>query len=252
MADINEILAAKLLTMADDELVLAHRNSEWCGHAPILEEDIAFANLALDELGHAMLWYRLVAELIGKDPEREPDRLVYFREPFEFRASQFAALPKGDWAFTMLRQYLWDVWEWVRLEMLAGCSYGPVAETAAKIATEEIYHLRHTQAWVRRLGLGTAESAARMTAALELLWPYTGQLTDRVAGEEVLQSIGFPDSALMAAAWRKRVGEHLAESGLTIPDVPILTLDRSLQSVHMVEILAELQQVARLDPVAEW
>jgi ring-1,2-phenylacetyl-CoA epoxidase subunit PaaC len=118
LPDLNLILAEKLVGMADDELILAHRDSEWCGHGPILEEDIAFANLALDELGHAMLWYRAYAELTGQDPESTPDRLVYFREAFEFRASHFSALPRGDWAFSMLRQYLWDVLEWLRLEAL--------------------------------------------------------------------------------------------------------------------------------------
>ena len=252
MPTVEQVLADKLLSLADDELILAHRNSEWCGHAPILEEDIAFANLALDELGHAMLWYRLVAELRGQDPEIEPDRLVYFREPFEFRAAQFPALPKGDWAFTMLRQYLWDALEWVRLEALAQTSFKPLADTAAKIATEEIYHLRHTQAWVRRLGLGTEESHRRMQAALDLIWPYTAQLMDALPDEGALQAVRFPESAALAEEWKRRVSAELQESGLTIPETPMLTLGRRLQSVHMVDILAELQQVARLDPSAEW
>jgi ring-1,2-phenylacetyl-CoA epoxidase subunit PaaC len=243
-------LAARLLELADDELILAHRNSEWCGHAPILEEDIAFANLALDELGHAILWYRLHAELTGQDPETTPDRLVYFREPFEYRAAQFCALPKGDWAFSMLRQYLWDVLEAVRLEAFTGSSCRPLAETAAKIRTEEIYHLRHTAAWVKRLGLGTGESNARMQAALDLLWPYTGQLTGDKP--DFWTEIGVPEEKVLRVEWERRVRGDLAAANLIVPDTSMLTLDRKLQSGYIVEILAELQQVARLDPEARW
>jgi ring-1,2-phenylacetyl-CoA epoxidase subunit PaaC len=243
-------LAARLLELADDELILAHRNSEWCGHAPILEEDIAFANLALDELGHAILWYRLHAELTGQDPDTTPDQLVYFREPFEYRAAQFCALPKGDWAFSMLRQFLWDVLEDVRLEAFAGAALRPLAETAAKIRTEEVYHIRHTAAWVKRLGLGTDESNTRMQAALDLLWPYTGELTGGTSvnwGE-----YGLPADAEIRAGWEARVRECLVEAGLTVPETALMTLDRDLQSGYIVEILADLQQVARLDPQAGW
>lgn len=249
-AEEHTALAARLLELADDELILAHRNSEWCGHAPILEEDIAFANLALDELGHAILWYRVHAELTGQDPGTTPDRLVYFREPFEFRAAQFCALPKGDWAFSMLRQFLWDVLEDVRLAAFAAAAVPPLAEAAAKIRTEEIYHLRHTTAWIRRLGLGTDESNTRMQAALDLLWPYTGELT---GGTEVIWAdYGLPADAEIRAMWERRVREALEAAGLRIPDTQMLTLDRRLQSGYIVEILAELQQVARLDPQARW
>ncbi len=252
MSELEDILAGRILEIADDELIIAHRNSEWCGHAPILEEDIAFANLALDEIGHAILWYQLYAKLKGLDPEEEPDKLVYFREPFEYRASQFVALPKGDWAFSMLRQYLWDVLEWERLEAYSQADYAPLVEVAKKIKTEEIYHLRHTEAWVIRLCLGTDESARRMQSALDLLWPYTGQLTGKSRREEELGVWGLPESDMIAEAWRERVTQLLVGSGLKIPKTGQLTLNRSLQSMHMIEILAEMQQVARLDPSADW
>ena len=252
MTSFEKHLADQLLALADDELILAHRNSEWCGHAPILEEDIAFANLALDEIGHAMLWYRLYAQLTGSDPESEPDRLVYFREAFEFRACQLVTLPRGDWAFSMLRQYLWDALEWVRLERFRRSSFTPLADAAAKIATEEIYHLRHTRAWIKRLGLGTTESAGRMQSALELLWPYTGQMLKLGTDRPELQKIGIPAQDEIVAAWHEIVTQDLEDAGLKIPDGQMLTLDRTLQSIHMIDILSELQQVARLDPSADW
>jgi ring-1,2-phenylacetyl-CoA epoxidase subunit PaaC len=157
--------AAYLLALADDELILGHRDSEWTGHAPILEEDIAFANIAQDEIGHASLWYGLVQRLGGA----EPDRLVFFRPPSEYRNAPLVELPKGDWAFSMLRQYLFDAAEAQRLPLLAASAHRPLAEAAAKIRTEEIYHLRHTQAWIERLAQGTAESHGRTQAALDLL-----------------------------------------------------------------------------------
>jgi ring-1,2-phenylacetyl-CoA epoxidase subunit PaaC len=165
-------LADRLLALADDELILAHRNSEWAGHAPILEEDIAFANMALDEMGHAAIWYGLRGELTGENPTGSSSSAT----PGQYRNVQLVELPRGDWAFSMVRQYLFDAAESVTLPHLAASSYRPLAEAAAKIATEERYHLRHTGLWLRRLGLGTAESHARLQAALDILWPYARQL----------------------------------------------------------------------------
>lgn len=251
--DLHSLLAYKTLTLADDELILGHRQSEWCGHAPILEEDIAFANLALDELGHAILWYQLHARLAGENPESYPDQLVYFREPFEYRCAQFVALPKGDWAFSMLRQYLYDELEAVRLEAYAQSACQPLAETAAKIRREEFYHLRHTSAWVRRLGLGTEESNRRMQAALDVLWPYTGQLFDPVPGEADLVRAGWvTEPQTLYAAWQARVIPLLQDASLQVPTTKMKTLRREVQSQHLVDILADLQQVARLDPQASW
>ena len=126
--------------LADDELILGQRDSEWTGHAPILEEDIAFSNIAQDELGHATIWYGLLSELTGE----EPNELVFFRDFDDFRNVTLVELPNGDWAFSMLRQYLFDAFEMVRLSQLLESLYRPVAEAAAKIRMEELYHYRHT------------------------------------------------------------------------------------------------------------
>ncbi len=249
----NAQLAPHILALADDELILGHRNSEWCGHAPILEEDIAFANLALDEIGHAMLWYQLHAHLVGADPETHPDQLAYFREPFEFRCAHLVALPKGDWAFTIVRQYLFDTLETTRLSHYAQSAFTPLAETAAKIRREEIYHLRHTSAWVKRLGLGTEESHRRMQTALDELWPYTGQLFDPLPGEDDLVRAGWlTASATLQTAWHAQVIPFLESANLRLPAAKMRTLARTLPSQHLVAILADLQQVARLDPQASW
>ncbi len=249
--DLAAPLADRLLALADDELILAHRNSEWAGHAPVLEEDIAFANLALDEMGHAAIWYGLREALTGESA----DRLIFFRDAGAYRNTQLVELPRGDWAFAMLRQYLFDTAESVRLPQLANSAYRPLAEAAAKIATEERYHLRHSSLWLRRLGLGTAESHARLQAALDVQWPYARQLFTPLPGDAALTAAEIiPDAAALRRAWEGLVRPFLAECALTIPDdaLPRRDIPRTEHTEHLMVLLAEMQSVARLDPTAEW
>jgi ring-1,2-phenylacetyl-CoA epoxidase subunit PaaC len=237
-------LAAQLLGMADDELVLGHRDSEWTGHAPILEEDIAFANLAQDELGHAIAWYGLVQALTGD----EPDNLVFFREPTAFRNVKLVELPNGDWAFSMLRQFLFDAAEAARLPLLAASAYAPLAAVAGKIRTEELYHYRHTRAWVKRLALGTDESHQRMQAALELAWPYTQQLISPLPDEPELADAGvIPPADAVHADWISDVIPFLESIGLIIPAVRDSTPRREQHTEHLDGLLADMQSVARLE-----
>jgi len=244
-------LADRLLAMADDELILAHRNSEWAGHAPILEEDIAFANIALDEMGHAAIWYGLRGELTGEDT----DRLIFFRNAGAYRNVQLVELPRGDWAFSMLRQYLFDAAERVWLSHLAAGRYTPLAQAAAKIATEERYHLRHTSLWLRRLGQGTAESHARLQAALNVLWPYARQLFAPLPGDATLLDAAIiPNAALLRREWEGEVRPFLTECDLAIADgaLPRRDIPRTEHTEHLMALLAEMQSVARMDPTAEW
>jgi ring-1,2-phenylacetyl-CoA epoxidase subunit PaaC len=244
---LREALANKLLALADDELILAHRDSEWTGHAPILEEDIAFANIAQDELGHALRWYGLLG---GADP----DRLVYFRPPAEFRNAQFVELPKGDWAFNIVRQYLFDAFELLRSELMETSAYRPLAEAAAKVRQEERYHYRHTSAWLTRLGQGTEESHRRTQAALDALWPYIPQLFTAVPDEELLFAAGMvPAPAQVLEAWQELVFPLLTSAALRVPERSRkIPPGRDEHTVHLAPLVADLQQVARLDPEAEW
>lgn len=245
-------LAQKLLALADDELILAHRNSEWCGHAPILEEDIAFANLAQDELGHAVLWYTLLQQLDGEDP----DHLVYFRRANAFRNVRLVELPNGDWAFSILRQYLFDCYELYLLQALSSSTLEPVSHVAAKMRREELYHLRHTTAWVQRLGLGTDESRRRMQAALNALWPYTAQLFAPLQDEGLLVDAAIvPAPTMLSEGWKDHVIPFLIESGLSVPaDIaPEAAPDgRDVHTEHLSALIEELQSVARSDPDASW
>ena len=247
-------LAEALLALADDELILAHRDSEWTGHAPILEEDIAFANIALDELGHAALWYRLVADLREEDAERYPDRLVFHRPAGAFRNVRLVEHPKGDWAFTIVRQFLFDSAEQVRLKALAAHPQASLAQTAAKILTEERYHLRHLSAWVTRLAQGTPESKHRMQAALDHLWPLAGQLFQTLPGEAILVDAGaWPASPMLGIEWQAQVTDFLTGCGLTIPArTSPDESGRQIHSTHLEPLLAEMQSVARLEPQGEW
>lgn len=246
---LDSVLAARLLALGDDELILAHRNSEWTGHAPILEEDIGLANLAQDELGHAALWYGLAQPVVGKTP----DELAFFRDAADWRNAQLLELPKGDWAFTMLRQYLFDAYELALDTRLAESRNEGVAHVAAKIRTEELYHYRHSSAWVKRLGLGTVESHRRMQAALDVLWPHTAQLFAPLPNEEFLVEAGvLLRLTEVHEAWAANVLPWLEAAALTIPLAPTVIPSRAAHTPHLAALLAEMQSVARSDPAAEW
>lgn len=247
-------LDAKILKLGDDEFLLGHCNSAWTGHGPILEEDIAFANLALDELGHGILWYRIVSRLRNEDPETFPDRLVYQRSARDFRNADVVALPHTDWAFSMLRQFLFDAYETVHLPLLVASHYEPIAEAATKIKQEEIYHLHHTKTWTLRLGLGADESHRRMQQALDALWGPFQQLFAAGPDEAVLVGPGIvPDLKRVQAEWKALVEPFLRRCELVVPDGPAPPERRpDSASPHMESLIAELQEVSRIAPNAAW
>ncbi|MEZ0347805.1 MAG: 1,2-phenylacetyl-CoA epoxidase subunit PaaC [Thermus sp.] len=245
---LKEALVAKLTALADDEVVLAQRLSEWVGHAPILEEDIAIANLAQDELGHAKLYLELRQELDGADP----DRLVFLRDPLEYQNAILVELPKGDWAFTLVRQYLFDAYENLWLKEAEGSAYEPLAEAASRILKEERFHLRHSALWVERLGLGTEESHRRAQEALELLFPYAKQLFIPLPEEEALAEAGVvPDLRALEAPYLEEVTRHLERSGLKPPQGGYVPKSRKEHTEYLWSLLAEMQSVARWDPEAK-
>lgn len=246
-------LAKVFLALGDDEFLLGHRDSEWCGHAPILEEDIAFANLALDEIGHATLWYGLYAGLATEGEQETSDHLVFQRPWREWRNIQMVELPRGDWAFSILRQFLFDSAESVRLAAMSNSSYAPLAEIAAKMLKEETYHLRHSRAWVQRLGLGTQESQARMQNALQGLWLYAQQVLSPFKDEDPLVRAGLlPDSQSLHALWLENTTNFLAECALVVPSPQARALDRAQHTQHLQILISEMQSVANLDPQAKW
>ena len=250
---VQNALVSFLLSMGDDEFILGHRDSEWCGAAPILEEDIAFANIALDELGHAKIWYTLIGSLTGNDPDTYPDRMAFERNPADFRNLQMVELPNGDWAFSMLRQYLFDAFEIVHLDGLMNSTYLPIAEAAAKIRKEEVYHYRHTHAWVLRLGQGTQESQRRMQKALDELWPYTLQMFYPRPEDAQLVAAEYNNPLdQLRNQWEGHVLPLLGSCGLHLPEISEQQISREQHTKHLNVLLDEMQSVARLDSQAEW
>jgi len=245
-----------LLRLGDDRLILGHRLSEWCGHGPILEEDIALANVALDLLGQATILLRMAGEVEGRG--RNEDALAYFRDAVEFRNCQMLELPNGDFGLTMARQFLFDVFDVVLLEALTKSSNAELAAVAAKSLKEARYHVRHSGEWMLKLGDGTDESHRRVQRALDELWRFTPELfaMDDVDAELVHAGIA-PDLAELKPKWESLVREVLDRATLTAPnDVPRPPRARGgrtgAHTEHLGHLLAEMQIVARSHPGASW
>jgi ring-1,2-phenylacetyl-CoA epoxidase subunit PaaC len=242
-----------LLRLADDRLVLGHRLSEWCGHAPILEEDIALANIALDLIGQASMLLKLAGEVEGKG--RSEDTLAYFRDAIEFRNAQLVELPNGDFAVTIVRQFLFDAWDVLVLERLTSAKNEALAGIASKALKEAKYHLRHTAEWVRMLGDGTPESHRRAQSALDDLWPYAAELFlgDDVDQQAIALGSGV-DVESLRPHWRKTVEQVLAEATLTVPKDGFTPRGgrTGRHTEHLGRMLADMQSLARAHPGATW
>jgi ring-1,2-phenylacetyl-CoA epoxidase subunit PaaC len=247
------VLFEYLLRIADDRLVLGHRLSEWCGHAPILEEDIALANIALDLIGQASALLKLAGEVEGKG--RSDDALAYFRDAIEFRNAQIVELPNGDFAATIVRQFLFDAWDVLVLERLTASSNATLAGIAAKALKEAKYHLRHSAEWVRMLGDGTTESHQRAQRALDELWPYTTELflTDDI-DRSVAASGAGTDADGLRPAWRQMVDRVFGEATLTIPKDGFTPRGgrTGRHTEHLGRMLSDMQSLARAHPGASW
>ena len=190
-----EALGRMLLAMADDEFVLGYRNSEWTGIAPILEEDVALSSISQDEIGHARLFYEMAGESLGTGA----DALAFGRKPEAYSNCQLVERPRGDWAYTMARQWLYDAADAVRLESLARSSHAPLAQAVAKVRREEKYHRMHGEVWLDKLAQGSEESRRRLSAALQSLWPDMAGFFQPAASEPELLEAGI--LAEGSAAW---------------------------------------------------
>ena len=242
-----------LLRLGDSDLVLAQRLSEWVGKGPILEEDIALANVGLDLLGQARLWLTYAGEVEGAG--RDEDALAYRRDAHQFRNALLCEQPNGNYADTMARQFLFDHWHALALASLAQSRDERVAAIAAKAAKEVTYHVERSTDWVIRLGDGTDVSHARMQAAIDALWPYAGELfvPDEVDDAMAAQGIG-PDLAALAAPWRASVEAALREATLTVPadDWAQSGGRQGRHTEHLGHLLTEMQFLQRAYPDARW
>ncbi len=242
-----------LLGHGDDRLVLGHRLAEWCGHGPILEEDIALANIALDFTGQANMLLGLAGTIEGKG--RDQDALAYFRDEREFRNAQIVELPKGDFGFTIVRQFLFDAYDVPFLEALQRSAHADLAGIAAKAHKEARYHLRHSAEWVVKLGDGTMESHTRVQHALDELWRYTHELfeSDELV-RPLIDAALVPDVATLEMGFRDRVASVVAQASLTLPSDGFWARGgrQGRHTEHLGHLLAEMQIVARSHPGASW
>jgi ring-1,2-phenylacetyl-CoA epoxidase subunit PaaC len=243
-----------LLRLGDNALILGHRTSEWCGHGPVLEEDIALANTALDLIGHCQMWYTLAAEVEGKG--RTADNLAYLRDALQFKNVKLVELPNGDMGQTIMREFLFDAFHFELLTGLTGSTDPKVAEIAAKAVKEVAYQLDRSSDLVVRLGDGTDESHRRMQAALDYLWPYVGEMFVADATDDALAEAGIaPRLTDIQAKWEAIVSDTLEEATLTRPDrrPDVHTGGKQgRHTEHLGYILAEMQFLQRAYPGAEW
>lgn len=242
-----------LLRMGDNALILGHRNSEWCGHGPVLEEDIAMSNMALDLIGQTALWLGLAGEVEGKG--RSADDLAYLRDAWDFRNVLLVERPNGDFGATLMRQFLFDAFHFHQLQALTKSADARVAEIAGKALKEVSYHLERSAEQVIALGDGTEESHARMQAALDDQWGYALEMFAGDATDAKMADAGIaPDLADLRGPWDATVQAVLAEATLAIPENSYVHKGgkQGTHTEHLGYILAEMQFLQRAYPGAEW
>lgn len=251
MQHVQEITIPYILHLADNNLILAQRNSEWCGHGPILEQDIALTNLTLDLLGQARMLYQLAAQRINANngnEETTEDTLAYLRTEREFSNMLMNELPKGHWGFTVIRMYLYSEFQQLLYKELTQHTDKDIAAIAEKSLKEIKYHIKWSKDWVIRLGDGTEESHLKMQEALDEIWTYTGEMFDAAPFENasLLKSI--------EGLWLEKVKATLEEATLTIPEKTFMQKGgkAGIHTEHFGYMLAEMQYLQRTYPNAVW
>lgn len=242
-----------LLHLADNNLILSQRNSEWCGHGPVLEQDIALTNISLDLLGQARNFYQYAANLINQSNKIEhttEDTLAYLRTERAYKNVLLTELPNGDWGQTVLRQFLFSTFQYYLFSHLQPDPDVSLAAIAEKALKEVSYHVRWSGEWVVRLGDGTQESHARMMQAVSALWPYTGELFLPADFEAPVA----PCLEQIRSDWFRKVSEVFAEATLTIPDNVFMHQGgkAGVHTEHLGYLLAEMQYLQRTYPGCDW
>jgi ring-1,2-phenylacetyl-CoA epoxidase subunit PaaC len=246
-----------LLRLADSDLVLAQRLGEWVGHGPVLEEDIALANIGLDLLGQARLWFAYAGEVEARfaTAGRSEDALAYLRDGGDFRNLLLVEQPNGNYADTMARQFYFDTWHRLLLAKLAHSNDARIAEVAAKALKEVAYHVERSADWVIRLGDGTTESHDKMQAAIDGLWMYTGEMFDADEADLALALDGTGcDLRTLRPAWQEAVAAILTEATLRVPHGTWMQRGgkRGVHSEHLGHLLSTMQWMQRAYPGAQW
>ena len=242
-----------LYKMADDQLILGHRNSEWTGFGPLLEEDIAFSSMAQDKIGHSLALYTILHQL----GEREPDTVAFTRNANQFHNSIFTELPNGEYDFSLIRHFLYDTAEALRFELLSNSSYEQLAQVARKFRGELRYHTLHAKTWINQLGTATEESIGRLQKSLDYAMPFALGLFEESPYEKELIASGiFVGEKALQQKWIVKVEEVISKTNLLLPDwkiiLPIAGGRIGNHSEHLQPLLDEMTEVIRIDPGAEW
>ena len=241
------------LRRADDALILGHRLSEWCGHAPMLEEDMALANMGLDLLGQARELYSYAADVEGKG--NDEDKFAYLRDVRQYRNLLLLEQPNGDFARTMVRQFFYSAFADLYWRAMTRSSDPTLSAIAAKSEKESAYHLRHSSEWLVRLGDGTDESHRRVQLAIDDLWAFTGEMFGVDDGERGLIDAGIAiDPAKLHPQWQKTVADVVSEATLSLPNSDWMQQGgrSGRHSEHLGHLLSELQSMQRTFPGATW
>lgn len=242
-----------LLRTADDQLIIAHRHSEWTGFGPLLEEDIAFSSIAQDKLGHAQALYTIAHEHCGLP---NADALAFRRGEKDFLCCQFVELPNGEYDFSLIRHFLFDAAEYFRFLHLSSSTFEHLAQLATKIRGEVKYHLYHGRTWVVQLGAnGNDESKSRMQAALNFAWPFALGMFEQVSSdtnlvdEQVIQS-----EEELKRTWLEFVQGVFIEAGLSVPEnsTAVFGGRSGFHTEYLQPLLSEMTEVIDIDPSAEW
>lgn len=239
--------------VADDQLILGHRNSEWTGFGPLLEEDIAFSSMAQDKVGQSQALYEILHSL----GEQNPDTVAFMRNASQFHNSIFTELPNGEYDFSLIRHFLYDTALGIRFEMLTKSSYKPLAELAAKIRGELRYHTLHANTWLKQLGSATPESVGRLQKSLEYALPFALGIFEKSPYENEIMAAGvFEGEDALKALWTMKVKEIISQTNLHLPDLgtisPVEGGRIGKHSEHLQPLLDEMSEVFKIDPAAEW
>lgn len=250
----DEAIKELIYKMADDAMIIGHRNSEWTGIGPVLEEDIAFASMSQDKIGHAWALYQILHEQFN---EKDADSLAWSRTAADYKNCHLVEMPIGEYDFSLVRHFLFDKAEAHRYEMLSHSTFAPLANLARKMKGEIKYHVMHAEVWMEQLANGNEESKARIQSALNMCYPVALAIFEEGPYEKELAESGvFAGEKALMEAWKADIHKCVERYGMSLNEktdrAPHLGGRKGYHTDHLAPMLSEMTEVYNLDPKAEW